>query len=267
MFKVNSSAYMQIAAMGARITFAYRSNTVFQLINVLVQLYILKTVWVAVYAGRENLRHIHLSTLIVYLTLANLQTWVLAPTITDDLQQRVRTGQVALDLARPIGFIGQLVAQQIGITLSLVPFVVIALPIAVVLGGIQPPPSGIALLLYAVSFLLAYIIVVLISVIMGLVSFWTLEATGIQEVYRFVNQLFAGALVPLWFFPPILQTIAMLLPFQSVAFLPVSIYLGKSQGADALHALGIQCFWICTLYILTQIIWSRAQRRVIVQGG
>jgi len=116
------SAYLQLVYMGAKITFVYRANMIFQLAGVIVQVYLLKAIWTAIYLHSSNSNHVQLSVLISYLTLANLQTWVLTPKITDVLQDRIRTGDVALDIAKPINFPARLMAQQFGISLSLIPF-------------------------------------------------------------------------------------------------------------------------------------------------
>ncbi len=261
------SAYLQLARMGAQITFIYRANVIFQLAGVIFQVYLLKVVWTAIYSHSDNSHHIQLPTLISYLTLANIQIWVLTPTITNVLQERIRTGDVALDIAKPLSFPGQLIARQVGASLSLLPFALLALPFAWVAGGLQGPASLEALVLYIASCALAYCIVALIGLLMGLVSFWTFQLEGMLLIYRFVNQLFSGALLPLWLFPPALYTIALFLPFQAVAFLPVSIYLGELQTTSLIETFAIQIAWILLLCILVLLTWSRAKRFVSIQGG
>jgi ABC-type uncharacterized transport system permease subunit len=100
-----------------------------------------------------------------------------------------------------------------------------------------------------------------------MVSFWTMETTGMWAIYRFANLFFSGGLVPLWLFPEPLRTIAGLLPFQTQANTPVSIYIGRLTDVDVLRALLIQCTWIVLLAVLVRFVWSRAMRRVVIQGG
>jgi ABC-2 type transport system permease protein len=253
--------------MGAQMTFMYRANVFFQVAGVIFQVYLLKVIWTAIYLHNSNVSLVQLPILISYLTLSNLQVWILSPTITNVLQERVRSGDVALDIGKPISFSGQFLARQFGTSLSMVPFAFLALPLAWLAGGLQAPASLVALLCYTISFFLAYCVVSLIGLLLGLISFWTFELSGIQLIFRFVNQLFAGALIPLWLFPPALHTVALFLPFQAVAFLPVSIYLGQIQGTGIVSALATQGMWVVLLYALVQLTWFRARRRVIVQGG
>ncbi len=58
--------------------------------------------------------------------------------------------------------------------------------------------------------------------------------------------------------PGPLRTVVEVLPFQATAFLPASIYVEESQGADMWRALGIQLFWIVALWAASAWTWRRA---------
>ena len=259
--------YLRIAGMMVQTGFAYRWHVAFELGSMLLQLYLLRAVWTAVYAGRESVAGIPLPDLLAYLTLATLQSHAMFPNLAYFIEERVHTGQIGVDLARPVPFLGQMLAAQVGETAGQLPFLAIAFPFAVLLGGITLPASAAAALLYALSLLLAYAIVVLTGVLIGLVAFWTVQVNAFVVIYRFVSQFFAGALMPLTFFPEALRSVAGLLPFQSQVFIPISIYLGQVEGTAALRAIGVQLFWVAALWVLVAVGWSRALRRTVVQGG
>jgi len=118
-----------------------------------------------------------------------------------------------------------------------------------------------------ISTILAYVITLAIGILLSLVSFWTLEISGTGLLYLFVNHFFSGALIPLFFFPNWLRSLAELLPFQTQAFLPLSIYFGTLQGDDALRALGIEVLWCVVLWAAAVVVFRQAMRRVQIQGG
>ncbi len=105
------------------------------------------------------------------------------------------------------------------------------------------------------------------SLIIGLIAFWTMETGGFLTIYSFANQFFGGVLVPLWFFPPLLRRVAELLPFQAQVFIPVSMYTGQLFGTQAVQALALQLFWVVALCGLARLVWQRAMQRVVIQGG
>ncbi len=159
-----------------------------------------------------------------------------SPMLAWFLRNAVREGSVATDLARPIPYLGQLLANQVGFSTGQILFLIIAAPFALVLGGMLPPASLSAGLFYLVSLVLAYAIATLIGLLIGLASFWTTETGGVQSIYDFISSFFAGALVPLWFFPPVLRMIGSWLPFEAQGFVPMQIYHGQISGAAILPA-------------------------------
>lgn len=260
-------AYAKVTALTTQTVFAYRLNLIFELIGLFLQIFLLKVVWTSIYADRGSVDGVDLTTLLTYLTIANLQIWVVWPETTWFLQHKIREGKIAQDLARPIGLISQLLAHQVGSTLVFLPIAIVALPVAFFVGALRPPPTFEAGALYVVSVVLAYGVVTWMGMLMGMIAFWLLEIGGIQAIYRFSNLFFAGALVPLWLFPGPIRTVAELLPFQTQANIPVSIYIGRLAGADALRGLLIQAAWVVILGLLVRFIWSKAMRKVVVQGG
>lgn len=261
-------AYRKLAHLQMQVAYAYRGEVVAGLLVVLLRIYLLKVIWTAVYADRQVLEGQSLSGVITFLTLANLQIFVMRPMIVWYLQRRIHEGLIGLDLVRPIPFLGQIVAQQVGATLGNVPFVVAAIPLAIIVGGLAPPASPAAAAAYVVSLGLAYAIATLIGLLMGLAAFWTVQTVGVHVIYDFAAQFFGGALVPLAFFPSLLRTIADLLPFQATVFIPASIYTGSIAGpADVARALALQLFWVVALSVLALLVWRRARRIVTVYRG
>lgn len=260
-------AYAKIASLATQVAYAYRFQVLVQLGGLLLQIFLLKVVWTAVYADRGSVDGVDLASLLTFLTIANLQIWIIFPEGGEDLQQKVRQGKVAQDLARPVSLVGQLLSHQLGMTLGFLPMILAITPAAFFVGVLRAPASLEAAALYSVSVALAYVVVALMGLLLGMVSFWTLETTGLWAIYRFANQFFAGALVPLWLFPEPLRSIAEVLPFQTQASIPVSIYIGRLAGGDALRGLLTQGAWIVILGFAVRLVWSREIRRVVIQGG
>jgi len=253
--------------MWLQMAYLRRFNSALRLLTLLLQIYLLKVVWTTVYAESGGTSGFNLDTLVSYLTLTNLQLWLMTPNIANFLRERVRQGQVALDLARPIPFLSQMFIHQLGATAGAVPFVVLSFPLAVIAGRLQTPASALAATVYPISLMLGYLIAMFAGVLLGLTSFWTLEMNGITTMYVLVSQFFSGALVPIRFFPPALNVLASLLPFQAQISSPALLYLGQITGADLVHALFLQIIWVGILYILVRLLWHRSLDRLVIQGG
>ncbi|MEV0220771.1 ABC-2 family transporter protein [Streptomyces sp. NPDC050704] len=193
---------------------------------------------------------------------------MLNPFTFSAIPERIRDGRVAIDLVRPLSFPIQMICAQSGVTLAMLPFALLAIPFAVLIGGAQQPPSAASAILWMFSSVLGYIVTVLLATMVGMLAFWTLEVSGIFMVYRMVGQLMSGALIPLWFMPEWLQSLALWLPFQGTTYTPLAIYVGQLQGIlDLCTAVGRQLAWLIVLCVILRTVWTRAWRRVVVQGG
>jgi ABC-2 type transport system permease protein len=261
------TSHAALARLQARTVLQHRVDYFVGIGRLLLQIFLLRIVWTALYAGQPNVGGVTLSMTIAYITLANIQNWLFNPWVFSLIPERVREGRVGVDLTRPVGFIGQVVACQVGRTAAIAPFVALTLPFAILIAGARLPPSVGAAVSYIFSLVLAYGVATLLSVLCGLISFWTLETSGLFLIYRIVQQFLSGVLVPLWFMPHELLAIARLLPFQAVTYTPTAIYLGRIHGIGAIAAMAVQVGWIVLLCLTARLVWSRAVRRIVVHGG
>ncbi|MFF3995248.1 ABC transporter permease [Streptomyces cyaneofuscatus] len=260
-------AYLACARMEFRAALTYRTAYLSSFVMMLLQIWLLTVVWKALYDGRAEVDGLGLTTMTAYATLTTLQYQLVSPWRSSPIDQRVREGKVAVDLLRPIGFPGQMLAGQLGWASAAVPVLLVALPFALLIGAGQAPASTAAGFAYPVALLGALLVNQLLGLLLGLVSFWTLEVSGALMAYRFVAQFFSGALVPLWFMPGPVRAAAEWLPFQATAYTPAAVYLGQVEGPAIVAALGVQLAWIAALGALAAYVWSRARRRVMSQGG
>jgi ABC-2 type transport system permease protein len=232
-----------------------------------VTIYLLTVVWTSAYGGRDEVNGIPLRQMLIYLTLGNLQVAYLRPEIGYDIVNRVREGQIGFDLSRPVSYPSQLFASAGGDLLGMLPIVLVVLPVAALFGELVSPPTWQAGVGYVVSFLIAWFIAVELAMIIGLVAFWTTEMTGFMMVYNLVGGFATGALIPLWFMPDVLRQFVQLLPFQSIVYIPVSIYIGIPATGSILTAMALQMFWAIVLMGVIRLVWKRALYRTVIQGG
>ncbi|HEX7171169.1 MAG TPA: ABC-2 family transporter protein [Candidatus Limnocylindria bacterium] len=262
------AGYLKLARLQIAVTHTYRWQVIAFLLSSLLQIFLLKVVWTAVYDGRSSVDGVPLVELISFLTIAQLQLLAMQPMMVWYLERRIHEGHIGLDLVRPLPFLGQLLAQQAGATIGYLPFLLVAIPFAFVLGNLAPPASSTAAVFYIASALLGYAVAMLIGLLMGLVAFWTVQTLGVAVIYRFAAQFFGGALIPLFLMPDGLRVVAELLPFQAQAHIPLSIYTGRTSEPGAIAAaIGLQLSWVLALALLAGLIWRRARRIVTVYGG
>jgi ABC-2 type transport system permease protein len=74
-------------------------------------------------------------------------------------------------------------------------------------------------------------------------------------------------MVPLWLFPGLIGALAEALPFKSIFYIPMSIYIGRFAGAAVVTAIGFQLLWLGLLILFSRWVWSRVHARLVIQGG
>jgi len=181
--------------------------------------------------------------------------------------ERVRHGTIVNELKRPIDFMKQIYFYDAGG--ALFGFFTKSLPVAavgIVFIGIDTP-SLYNTAFFLISLFLAFNVVFLFAYITSMLIFWTKIDWSIRMMRSTAQNLFSGALFPLYLLPGTLHTVFNLLPFQVMIDAPVQIFTMAATGAEIYTILGRQLFWILLLYLAAFFAWKKAKTKITVQGG
>jgi len=185
-----------------------------------------------------------------------------------EVATRVRSGDIAVDFARPIDPQVAYLATDLG--RGVLQFLARGVP-SILIGaltfGIALPQSPWLWPLALVSTLLAVVISFGCRYAVNLTSFWLVESRGPQLVYVVVSGFLCGLYVPVHWFPGWLQLIAHATPFPSMLQTPIDLLSGRASPADALPLLLTQVLWASGALALGQVLTQLGRRRLEVQGG
>jgi ABC-2 type transport system permease protein len=187
---------------------------------------------------------------------------------TDELATRIRSGDVAIDLYRPVGLLGWWLATDLGratyhlLTRGLAPTVVGAL-----LFDIRFPAGALPWLLFVVAVVLAVVVSFGIRMLVSATAFWLLDDAGVKNLQVVLAMFLSGLVVPLVLFPGWARDLAMALPWAAFLQVPADIWLGQREGWAAVRGLAFQAVWAMALLVACRLVLDRARRKVVVQGG
>jgi ABC-2 type transport system permease protein len=241
-----------------------------QVLGSFVLMYGVYWLWNTLYRHRPDLFSTSLEQMLTYAMLAIIINFFLNPSNFPryHINNQIRTGDIQMDLLRPLDFPFYLLAYSVGETMFTVMLPCLpAFLLGVLFLGLKGPANLLSGLLFGLSLALGYLVAVSLNFLIGLISVYTIGVRRIIWFYMAVLRFLSGQMIPLWFFPPLLAKITGLLPFQALVGIPLSIYIGRLEGAQAVQALGLQAAWAAGLLILGRFVWSRAYRRLTVQGG
>ena len=228
-------------------------------------------IWKAVYAGQpagSQINGFSLTDMITYVAIGWIARSFYHSNIDYEMNDLVRTGHIANFLLRPVSLQGVMLFQAAGE--SLFRLVLFSLPISLVICSVFPvtgPVSSAHFIYFICSTVLGFLILAAINFLVGLWAFSLKSVQGVIRAKQNLIQLFSGLLIPIVFFPDWVQNVFALLPFQSIAYVPLKFYLGKIALESAPYELMLQGLWAVGLLILGQILWLRSATRLSIQGG
>lgn len=185
-----------------------------------------------------------------------------------DFADRIKSGDVAVDFARPISPQGAALAGEVGrAVFTLVPRGLPSVAIGALVVGMTMPTSPGPYLLGLLSLLVGIVISHATAYAVNACGFWLVETRGVQVLYMVVSGFLAGLFVPVAFFPSWLLRIAEATPFPSMMMYPIDILSGRIHGPSATGLFGIQLGWLLVTLAAGQLLTAAGRRRLEVQGG
>lgn len=181
----------------------------------------------------------------------------------------IRSGDVALDLARPVDYLGYWFARDAGRATWFLAFR--AVPIffvGAVASGVRWPTTPLATWpLFLVSLALAVTISFAWRFLLNLTAFLLTDYRGVASLGLVTTTFLSGFLVPLAFFPPWARSLVGFLPFAAIVEAPATVFLELAHGVELARVLGVQALWAIMMLALARVGAAWVTRRVVVQGG
>ncbi|WP_078891466.1 ABC transporter permease [Streptomyces sp. NRRL S-350] len=232
---------------------------------------ILASSFLALWQARPNLGGYDQSQAVTYIwvsqgLLVTVAVW--GGGFQDDVQDRFRSGDIAVDLYRPVDFQGWWLATDLGraafhlLVRGTVPMLVGALAFRTRL-----PQQPLTWAVFLLSVLLAVVVSFGLRFLVSITGFWLHDSEGVRSVMLVVSMFFSGMLLPIALFPGWLGDLGRVLPWAALIKVPTDVFLERTDGGALPGALGFQLAWAAALLAAGRGAQWLATRRVVVQGG
>ncbi|MFD3657985.1 ABC transporter permease [Streptomyces sp. 24-1644] len=263
--------YAVVAAGGFRRHATYRIATAAGVFTNTAFGFIMAYTYTALWDERPRLGGYDMSEALTYVWLgqALLMTCaMMGGGFEDELMERIRTGDIAVDLYRPAdlqlwwlaGDLGRAAFHLLG--RGIVPMVLGALAFDLALpGSFWTWPA------FLVSVLLGVVVSFAVRYLVALSAFWLMDGAGAMQIAWLAGLFFSGMLLPLNLFPGVLGEVARMLPWSSLLQVPADVFLGKRTGWGLVEAYAFQGGWALALLTAGRLVQVLATRRVVIQGG
>ncbi|MGW2518121.1 ABC transporter permease [Streptomyces sp. NPDC001617] len=260
--------YVAVAAGGFRRYATYRAATVAGVFTNTAFGLILVYTYTALWNERPHLGGYDLPQAITYVWIGQSLFKTLANGgggVETELMERIRTGDVAVDLYRPADLQLWWLATDLGrsafelLGRGVPPFVLGAL-----LFDMALPTDATTWLAFLVSVFLAALVSFGLRYLVALTAFWLMDGTGMIQIAWLTGWFCSGMVLPLNVFPGTAGEVVRALPWSSLLQAPADVFLGQ---ADVLSTYAFQAMWAVVLLAAGRMVQAAATRRVVVQGG
>jgi ABC-2 type transport system permease protein len=186
-----------------------------------------------------------------------------------DLADRIRTGEVVVDLLRPVHPVASYLAADLGraghaaLTRMVVP-----LAVGAVFFDLYVPRRAGTVPLFAVSVVLAVLVSFAGRYLVNATAYWLLDIRGVLIPWTLASSVLSGLYFPMRFLPGWVTSILWYgTPFPSLMQTPIDIAVERTSYSGLLGLVATQLGWAAALLALCVVVQRRAERKLVIQGG
>jgi ABC-2 type transport system permease protein len=186
-----------------------------------------------------------------------------------ELADRIRSGDIAADLLRPIAPVTGYLAADLGRALYCMltrfgpPLLAGAL-----FFPLHTPARWQTVPLFAVSVILAVVICFGCRYVVNATAYWLQDARGPITLWTLGSGVLGGLYFPLRLLPEeIVLVLWVATPLPSLLQTPLDVIAERDGPALQAALVGLQVLWAAVLLGLAGLVQRRAEKRLVVQGG
>ena len=265
--------YLPFTRAGIQAAMTYRSNFLAWFLGSIVYCLVMYYIWLAVFnsSGEGMINGFTMRDMTVFLFITAMTNFLTDSDGSYDVGEEVRDGNIAMRLIKPVGFHSTFLFTEIGWKLLIFGMIFAPVVIGVEIykfnayGGFAFNIASFALYLFSMT--MSYLFSFYMNVCFGFMAFFLKNLWGFNIIKSSILRFLSGGVLPLAFMPGALRQVLEWLPFASLCYTPVMIYMGMYSPAETALRLAVQVAWVIVFYIISKLILSTALRHVSVQGG
>lgn len=247
---------------------AYRSNIYLNFLFGCFPLIFSIFLWNAIYrTNNETIGGYYHNEMITYYVIAFLISQILnARSNTIKIAEMIQNGSIHNYVLKPIGFFSlnfklYIAEKAVYLFNIIIPFMIFCVLMRhyLVVNICNLP-------VFIISVFLAFTIKYIMGSILGLLTMWLEEITGLLDFWDNIEKFLCGGLIPLSILPSYLYTFVSILPFKYFLFVPIDIYMGKINGIRIVYVFLIQLGWLIVLWFILNFIRKKAYKNYAGYG-
>lgn len=259
--------YIKLLKTAMRTQTMYMFEIICSVITNAITIIIYSSFWHTLYKDSP----IMIQRMTEYAVISQIMSTVLITPICDLIVEKVRDGDICVEMLRPWNLTFSFFIQNFGIIIIRIIYNVIPLAFIAMIFFQFSTVCLRELIYFSCSLFLAIIILFLFRMLLTSFCFWIIEVNALLLLSESLVLIFSGKIIPTDLMPKSLEKILNIMPFIWIYQKPIELLQNKGES----FSLDIQFFrtiinqglWILMLLLLFGVIWKAAIKHLIVQGG
>lgn len=251
--------YLSIAKSKLQEQLAYRYDIAMYIPGNFFELFFSFLLWTVIFQTADVVRGYDYHEMVTYIIVGWIFMFITANYNFEELVSKdIRLGRLTNYLIKPVSYLKYKIMIAIGRVVIALGLIILQSILYIALFGENMiiDLSGQKILILLVMIFFAFFIKLFFAIIIGMISFWTMEVVGIKAFLDTLIKFFSGAYFPLVMLPAAFVKGSLALPFAYTFFVPVQFYLNKISYAEAIRGIGVQIIWVVLLYFIMKIIYK-----------
>lgn len=212
-----------------------------------------------------------LAQAVTYTWIAQAVMGFVGPGIDGEIREKITSGNVGIELCRPIGLYGHWFARSAASRLGgawlrglLTAAVGLVMPLAM---RMRLPASPASFALFCVSTVSAFLLCNAYGMLATSLRLGISWGEGPSHMIILIAQIFSGAYLPLPLWPDALQPFLRFQPFAGTLDVPARLYVGQLPPEEAALPILMQLAWTAAFMLAGRLIIRRKLASLVIQGG
>lgn len=254
--------YLEVVKIAYSLQMVYRAAMAIRAVRDIATVLFFVLLWTALFRQKAEIGGYNLSAMITYYVLAKIIDQLYSYEPSRLLSRDVLQGDLSNYLAKPWKYFLYLVSYAFGRRLARTTFsfLVIFLAFIFLPQFMVLPVRIIDITFFIPSAILSWVLLFEMVFVLGTLSFWFSETSGLRTAFEQLILVVGGMWVPLNLFPGQVAAVLKMLPFQYLYFHLIAIYQGKLETNELISGLVTQTFWVFALGLVAIFLWKRGLR-------
>ncbi len=260
-------AYLKFISMAFQRALAYRVEYYTAVLNAFLYIFIFTSVWRALIPAGETMRGLSQQDMIAYAVISTLLK-VSFGRNDSLLGDRVRSGEIAVDLMKPYSFPLMVFCDTVGVSLfQLVARTLPILAFCIFFFDIRLPLDAAVAAKFLPVYILSFLLYFGLFFAIGSLAFFFVDIFPFWILYFALITLTSGAIIPLDFFPEFLQNVLFRTPFPYLFYFPTMVALNKPLPFSYFELALNYTLLVAITLLLAGVLYRTGLRKLSIAGG